>query len=202
MEREIASVCVYCGSSPGFDPAFAEAAETLGRILAENGVEVVFGGSGTGLMGHLADGALDAGGTVIGVIPAGLFEGLFQSREIAHPDLTVLHEVGSMHERKQLMAELSDGFIALPGGLGTLEELAEIATWAQLGIHDKPIVVVNTASYWSPFAAFLDHAVESGLLREENRRLFAFVSEVAEVLPTLQAHPVPPEPPILSPEET
>lgn len=201
MQRHIASVCVYCGSSSGSEPAFAEAAQKLGRVLAENEIQIVFGGSGTGLMGHLADAALAAGGTVVGVIPKGLFQGLFQ-REIAHPELSVLYEVDSMHERKQLMAELSDGFVALPGGLGTLEELAEIGTWAQLGIHNKPIVVVDTASYWRPLADFLDQAVAKGLMKEENRQLFAFVSEVEEVLPTLQTHPVLSEPEFLSLDET
>lgn len=201
MERQITSVCVYCGSSPGFDPAFAKAAEALGRVLAEAGIKIVFGGSRSGLMGLVADAALAAGGTVIGVIPKGLFQAPIHP-EVAHPALSVLHEVDSMHERKQMMAELSDGFVALPGGLGTLEELAEIATWAQLGIHTKPIVVVNTASYWRPLADFLDHAVESGLLKAENRQLFAFISDVAEVLPTLQTHRVEQEPKLLSIEET
>jgi uncharacterized protein (TIGR00730 family) len=201
MERQITSVCVYCGSSSAFNPEFAEAAETLGRVLAESGVKIVFGGSRSGLMGHLADAALDAGGTVIGVIPKGLFQGLLP-REVAHPALSVLHEVDSMHERKQMMAELSDGFVALPGGLGTLEELAEIATWAQLGIHSKPIVVLDTASYWRPLVDFLDHAVENGFLKVENRQLFAFISDVAEVLPTLQTHTVAYEPKGLSIEET
>ncbi len=201
MERQIKSVCVYCGSSSGSDPAFAEAAEALGRVLAEGGIEIVFGGSRSGLMGLLANAALAAGGTVIGVIPRGLFQGP-ADREVPHPALTVLHEVDSMHERKQMMAELSDGFVALPGGLGTLEELAETATWAQLGIHSKPIVVLDTASYWRPLVELLDHSVESGFLKEGNRQLFAFVSDVAEVLPTLQTHRTGSEPGGLSIEET
>ena len=201
MEREITSVCVYCGSYSGANPEFATAAETLGRVLAENEIRIVFGGSGTGLMGVLADAALAAGGTVVGVIPKGLFQDVFQ-REIAHPQLSALHEVDSMHERKQMMAELSDGFVALPGGLGTLEEVAEIATWAQLGIHDKPIVVLDTASYWRPLIAFLDQAVETGFLKPENREIFAFVSDVGNVLPTLKTHKPAPEPQLLSIEET
>ncbi|MPZ68282.1 MAG: TIGR00730 family Rossman fold protein [Actinobacteria bacterium] len=201
MERQITSVCVYCGSSSGSNPAFAEAAEALGRNLAEGGIKIVFGGSRSGLMGLVADAALAAGGTVTGVIPKGLFQGP-AIREAAHPALSFLHEVDSMHERKQMMAELSDGFVALPGGLGTLEELAEIATWAQLGIHSKPIVVLDTASYWRPLADFLDQAVENGLLNAESRQLFAFISEVAEVLPTLQTHAVEYEPKWLSIEET
>ena len=201
MERRITSVCVYCGSSSGSDPAFVEAAEKLGRVLADAGIKIVFGGSRTGLMGHLADAALAAGGTVIGVFPKGLFQGLL-GREVVHPALSVLHEVDSMHERKQMMTELSDGFVALPGGLGTLEELAEIATWAQLGIHSKPIVVLNTASYWRPLVDFLDRAVEEGLVKVENRHLFAFVSDVADILPTLQTQSVAYEPKLLSMEET
>jgi uncharacterized protein (TIGR00730 family) len=197
MERRIGSVCVYCGSSSGSDPEFAEAAEALGGYLAESGIDIVFGGNRSGLMGHLADAALAAGGTVIGILPQGLFD-----REVAHPNLSVLHEVGSMHERKQMMSELSDGFVALPGGLGTLEELAEIATWGQLGIHDKPIVVLNTASYWSPLVDFLDHAVATGFLKEENRDLFAFVSDVAKVIPTLRTHRVAYKPQSLSMDET
>jgi uncharacterized protein (TIGR00730 family) len=197
MERRITSVCVYCGSSSGSDPAFVEAAETLGRVLAEAGIKIVFGGSRTGLMGRLADAALAAGGTVIGVFPKGLF-----GSDVVHSALSVLHEVDSMHERKQMMTELSDGFVALPGGLGTLEELAEIATWAQLGIHSKPIIVLNTASYWRPLVDFLDRAVEKGLLSVENRQLFDFVSDVADILPTLHTQSVAYKPKLLSMEET
>ena len=131
---DIASVCVFCGSSTPQDTRYREAARALGTLVASKGISLVYGGGRIGMMGALADAALAAGGRVVGVIPTGLF-----SREVAHTELTELHEVGSMHERKQLMADLSDGFIALPGGIGTLEELFETFTWLQLGFHDKPV---------------------------------------------------------------
>ena len=157
-------ICVYAGSNPGADPAFAEAAADLARLLAERGIGVVYGGAHKGLMGILADTALAAGGEVIGVIPQQLFD-----REIAHTGLTEQHVVGSMHERKAKMAELADAFIALPGGAGTLEELIEIYTWSQLGLHDKPMGVLNVNGYYDGLAALLDHAVEEGFLREQHR---------------------------------
>ena len=157
-------VCVYAGSSAGRDPAYAEAAAELGRTLAGRGIGVVYGGAHVGLMGIVADTALAHGGEVIGVIPGDLVR-----REIAHQGLTELREVGSMHERKALMAELSDAFVALPGGAGTLEELIEVYTWSQLGLHDKPMGVLNVAGYYDGLAALLDHAVQEGFLREQHR---------------------------------
>jgi uncharacterized protein (TIGR00730 family) len=158
------SVCVYCGSNPGSDPVYAEAAQELARTLAERGLRVVYGGAHVGLMGLIADTALAAGAEVVGVIPKVLVEW-----EVAHTGLTELHVVDDMHERKAKMAELADAFVALPGGIGTLEELVEIYTWSYLGIHDKPFAVLNTAGYYDGFTAFLDHAVGQGFLRSEVR---------------------------------
>ena len=157
-------ICVYAGSNPGANPAYAEAAADLARLLAQRGIGIVYGGAHRGLMGILADTALEAGGEVIGVMPQALVD-----REIAHTGLTELHVVASMHERKALMAELADGFIALPGGAGTLEELIEIYTWSQLGLHDKPMGVLNVDGYYDALAALLDHALHEGFLREEHR---------------------------------
>lgn len=161
-------VCVYCGSSEGNDPVFGDAAANLGACLAGQGIGVVYGGAAIGMMGRLADAALAAGGEVIGVIPDGLM-----MREVGHQGLTECHTVATMHERKALMASLADGFIALPGGLGTLEELFEMLTWAQLGYHDKPIVALNAGSYFSPLLDFLDHAVTSGFIDPAYRALLA-----------------------------
>ncbi len=177
---EFSRICVYCGSSTGTGPDFADAAWSLGELLARNGITVVYGGAAVGLMGVLADAALAAGGQVIGVIPRHLI-----SHEIAHPGLTELVEVGSMHERKQAMYELADAFVALPGGLGTLEELTEIATWAQLGLHRKPIATLDAGGYWVAFHAFLREAADRGFVKEENLRLITNVRAVSELLPAL-----------------
>ena len=160
------SICVFTGSSPGAQPAYAEAAEALGRTLAERGLELVYGGAQVGLMGTLADAALASGGRVVGVLPEALV-----SKEIAHTGLSKLHVVSSMHERKALMAELSDGFVALPGGLGTLEELAEVLTWAQLGLHAKPCGLLDVAGYYTGLLSFLDHAVTERFVHPEHRSL-------------------------------
>jgi uncharacterized protein (TIGR00730 family) len=157
-------ICVYAGSNPGVNSAYAEATADLARLLARRGIGVVYGGAHRGLMGILADTALEAGGEVIGVIPQALVD-----REIAHTGLTELHVVASMHERKALMAELADGFVALPGGAGTLEELIEVYTWSQLGLHDKPMGVLNVDGYYDGLAALLDHALHEGFLRAEHR---------------------------------
>lgn len=193
----IRSLCVYCGSSPGLDPRHAQVARDLGTLLGKEGIELVYGGGAVGLMGTLADAALAAGGRVVGVLPRGLF-----SRELAHPGLTELHEVASMHERKQLMFDLSDGFAALAGGLGTLEELAEVATWAQLGIHDRPIAVVDEGGYWQPFAAFLDRAVAEGFLKPASRHRLLWVERVEDLLAALAAYEPLPAEADLTPEET
>ncbi len=155
-------------------------AESLGRTLADRRIGLVYGGGRVGLMGVVADAALTAGGQVFGVIPVGLF-----SREVAHGQLTKLYEVSSMHERKKLMYDLADGFIALPGGLGTLEELAEVATWAQLGLHQKPVVLLDVDGFWSPLVAQLDQMVDYGLLKPANRSLIASATDVAQALELL-----------------
>ncbi len=183
---DVRAVCVFCGSSGGSDPAFAACARAVGRLLAEQGLMLVYGGGAAGLMGSLADAALDAGGDVVGVIPRGLF-----GREIAHPRLTTRIDVASMHERKQKMFELADAFVALPGGLGTLEELTEMATWAQLGLHDKPIVTVDVLGYWEPFHAFLRSAASSGFVKDDNLALIANIAGPGDLIAALRsaAHP-------------
>ncbi len=154
-------VCVYCGSSPGADPVHRAAAEALGALLAARGIGLVYGGGNVGLMGIIADAALRAGGEVIGVIPTALMD-----KELGHTGVTKLHVVASMHERKQLMADLSDGFIALPGGIGTLEELFEIFTWLQLGFHDKPVGLLNVAGFYDHLLVFLRYATAEKFMRD------------------------------------
>ncbi len=165
-------ICVFCGSSSGGDARYADAARRMGRTLARRRIGLVYGGGGTGLMTEVADAALAAGGEVVGVIPRAL-----QLRELAHDGLTELHVVGSMHERKAKMAALADGFAALPGGMGTLEEFAEILTWAQLGLHQKPCGLLDVAGYYRPLVAFFDHAEAEGFLRPEHRALVLVADE-------------------------
>lgn len=193
----LSRICVYCGSSAGSGPEYAQAAQALGGLLARNGLTLVYGGAEVGLMGLVADAALAAGGRVVGVIPRDLVD-----REIAHPNLTELVEVGSMHDRKLRMFELADAFVALPGGLGTLEELTEMATWAQLGIHRKPIVTLDVNGYWQPFHAFLREAVRHGFMKQENLDLIGSVGTVREVLPALRSYAPPRVGKWLDPEET
>jgi uncharacterized protein (TIGR00730 family) len=159
-------VCVFCGSSPGARPAYGEATAELARVLVAEGLELVYGGADVGLMGMLADTVLAEGGEAIGVIPRALVD-----KEIAHNGLSDLRVVGSMHERKAVMADLSDAFVALPGGLGTLEELLEIYTWAQLGMHQKPCALLDVDGYYAGVGEFLSHAVEERFLREEHRAM-------------------------------
>ena len=159
-------ICVFCGSSLGAKPAYRKAAEALGREIAERGVGLVYGGASVGLMGVVADASLAAGGEVIGVLPEALAE-----LEIAHDGLTELRIVASMHERKKQMADLSDAFIALPGGIGTLEEAFEIWTWSQLSIHQKPIGLLNVADYYGGLSAFLDHVVDEGFVKPVHREI-------------------------------
>jgi len=170
-------VCVFAGSSVGGRPAYAEAAQRLAEALVGRGLGIVYGGGSVGLMGVLADAALAAGGEVIGVIP-----GPLASRELAHAGLTRMHVVPSMHERKALMASLVDGFIALPGGLGTFEETLEILTWSHLGIHRKPIGVLNVEGYFDGLRRFLDHAVAEGFVRRDSVGLLRFVDAPAALL--------------------
>ncbi len=182
----IGSICIYCGSSLGHDSRFREGAATLGRLIAEAGVELIYGGGNIGLMGIAADAALAAGGRVTGVIPHDL-----KRAELAHQGLHELIVVKSMHDRKRIMFERSDAFVALPGGFGTLEETFEIITWKQIGLHDKPIVLVDNDGYWKPLGALLDHVIAEGFARPEARTLFTVVESAGAVLPALAALPEP-----------
>jgi uncharacterized protein (TIGR00730 family) len=177
---DLRAVCVFCGSSTPPDPRYRDAARGLGALIAQRGIGLVYGGGSVGLMGELADAALAGGGRVTGVIPVGLF-----AREIGHTGLTELRETGSMHERKQLMYDLSDAFIALPGGLGTLEELAEVTTWSQLGLHRKPIVLLDVDAFWEPLVTQLDRMVSIGLLKQVNRDLVRRARSPEEALSVL-----------------
>jgi uncharacterized protein (TIGR00730 family) len=173
----LSSVCVFCGSNGGADPAYLEAAAEAGRGLAERGLRLVFGGGKVGMMGAIADGALEAGGDVVGVIPRQIFD-----LEIGHEGVGDLRVVGSMHERKALMAELADAFVALPGGIGTFEELFEVFTWAQLGLHRKPLGLLDVAGYYAPLEAMLDHAVQQRFLRAETRAMLVRDDTLAALL--------------------
>lgn len=179
-------ICVFCGSSTGNDPAHAAAAEHLGRALAGHRVGLVYGGGGIGLMGTVADAALAAGGEVIGVIPRGLWE-----LEVGHKRLSALHIVDSMHERKAMMAELSDGFIVLPGGIGTMEEFFEVWTWAQLKLHHKPVGLLNVAGYFDPLLGFLDSMVAKGFLHPDHRAMPAVEDDAERLLRALHAYEPP-----------
>jgi uncharacterized protein (TIGR00730 family) len=181
------AVCVFCGSSPGGRPEYRDAAEALARLLTGQGIHIVYGGARVGSMGALADAALAAGGEVTGVIPAHL-----AGVEIAHAGLTSLHVVSSMHERKALMAQLSDAFIALPGGLGTLEEFAEITTWAQLGLHAKPTGLLNVAGYFDHLLRFLDHAVTERFVKAEHRDMILADADAAKLLAAMERWQPPP----------
>jgi uncharacterized protein (TIGR00730 family) len=171
------SVCVFCGSSAGNDPRFAQTASEFGALLAKEGITLVYGGGHVGLMGILADSVLANGGKVIGVIPRALWD-----REVGHRNLTELHVVESMHERKALMASLADAFVALPGGLGTLEEVFEVWTWAQLGIHDKPVGFLDAIGFYAPLLAFLDNAVDAGFVRPQHRAMAIVEDDGATLL--------------------
>lgn len=172
----IGRICVFCGSNTGTDPAYVEAAQSLGRLFAREGIALVYGGGSVGLMGQLADAVLGSGGEVIGVIPHALW-----AREVGHRGLTDLRIVDTMHDRKAMMADLADAFIALPGGLGTLEEIFEIWTWAQLGLHQKPLGFLDVNGFFAPLMEFLDRAVRARFVREEHRAI-AMVASDAEAL--------------------
>jgi hypothetical protein len=179
-------LCIYCGSSPGARASYAEAATTCGLALAQRGIALVYGGGNVGMMGMLADAVLDAAGQVIGVIPHHLAD-----KELAHPRATTMHRVASMHERKQLMADLSDGFIAMPGGIGTLEELFETMTWLQLGLHRKPIGLLNVDGFFDAMLSFLDHMVEQRFLKAEHRDLLLVDDDIGRLLDRMAAFEAP-----------
>jgi uncharacterized protein (TIGR00730 family) len=180
--QQVQRACIFCGSSPGARPAYTEAAEDLGMLLVQNGITLVFGGATVGLMGRIADTVVSEGGEAIGVIPQALVD-----REIAHLGLTDLHVVDTMHERKQRMADLSDAFVALPGGLGTLDELFEIYTWGQLGMHRKPVGLMNVEGYFDGLVGFLEHAVAERFVREDHRDMLIVEEEPAPMLERLQS---------------
>jgi uncharacterized protein (TIGR00730 family) len=185
---ELKRVCVFCGSNAGTDPVYSRAADALGRTLARRGLGLVYGGGSVGLMGVIADGALAGGGEVIGVIPKALAR-----QEVAHEGLTKMHVVPDMHTRKAKMAELADGFIALPGGYGTLEELFEVVTWGQLGLHARPIALLNAAGYFDGLLGWIDSAVREGFIRPEHRRLLMAGTEPDALLDAMGRY----EPPVL-----
>ena len=190
----IERICVFCGSRPGEKPLYTTAAHALGEALATRGISVVYGGAGIGVMGALADGALGAGGEVIGVIPESLLV-----RELAHSEINELRVVESMHERKALMAELSDAFIVMPGGIGTLEELFEVWTWAHLRIHAKPIGLLNVGGFFDAFHDFIETIVAEGFLAPESRALLLEKNEPGKLLARIveaaaNAPPAPPSP--------
>ncbi len=180
-------LCVFCGSNPGLEPSYLAMARALGRMLAQENIALVYGGGAVGLMGAVADAALEGGGEVIGVIPQALMD-----KEIGHRGLADLRVVGSMHERKALMAELASGFIALPGGLGTFEELFEVWTWAQLGYHRKPCALLNAAGFYDRLISFLDDVVERGFVKPIHRSMLIVEDEPAALIRAIRGY----EPPV------
>ena len=183
---ELKSVCVFCGSKVGVDDRYREQAAMLGRLLADQGIRLVFGGGSVGLMGVLADAVLESGGQVTGVIPS-----MLATKELLHPDVSDMHRVNDMHSRKALMAELSDAFIALPGGYGTFEELLEIITWAQLGIHEKNIGLLNVAGFFDPLMRLIDHAIQEGFIKPKHRGLIIVEERPDALLERLVEHQMP-----------
>jgi uncharacterized protein (TIGR00730 family) len=175
-------ICIFAGSNPGVRAEYQQAVRLLGQELVERGLGIVYGGASIGLMGIIADEMLARGGEVIGVLPKGLFV-----REVAHANLSELHEVGSMHERKALMADLADGFIALPGGYGTFDELFEITTWAQIGIHNRPIGLLNIAGYFTPLLALVTHAMTEGFISQKHSQLLLSKDTPGELLDAFAA---------------
>ena len=184
--RRLSAVCVFCGSSAGVDGVYVDAARDLGRLLARRGVTLVYGGARVGGMGAMADSALDDGGRVVGVMPRPLW-----SREVGHTGLTELLVVDTMHERKALMAERSDAFVALPGGAGTLEELFEMWTWAQLGIHTKPVALLNVGGFFDPLLAMVEHLVTQGFVRPAHRAMLVVEEQPDRLLARLAAYEAP-----------
>ncbi len=181
-------ICVFCGSNAGHDPLYRAAAEELGRLLAERQIELVYGGGNVGLMGALADACLAAGGTVVGVIPEALLRKEVAGRHVDHRALTRLEVVDSMHTRKARMAELADGFVALPGGFGTFEEFCEVLTWGQLGFHVKPMGLLNVNGFYDPLLALFERAVAEGFLREQNRAMALAADDITSLLAAMAAY--------------
>lgn len=180
---KLRALCVYCGSSPGLLPEYREAAANAGRMLAEQGIHLIYGGGRSGLMGEIADSVLAAGGQVTGVITRHLSD-----KEIAHPGVSELRVVESMHERKKLMSDLADGFVALPGGIGTFEEILEVFTWTQLGLHPKPCGLLNVAGFYTPLAAFLEHAVEQRFIRAEHHASLLLDEDFGSLLRRMETY--------------
>ena len=181
---EIQNVCVYCGSSSNVDDAYKEAATQLGALIAKENWGVVYGGGRVGLMGLVADSALGAGGDVVGIIPEHIEE-----REVQHEELTELHVVDTMHVRKQMMVDRSQAFVILPGGLGTLDELFELMTWKQLGLHDKPIIIVNMNGYWKDMLSAVKNIANQGFMRDDDLNLFVEVQDVKDVVEAIKNAP-------------
>ena len=186
-DRRVNRICVFCGTNPGTRPEYGAAARELGQLLAQQEIELVYGGASVGIMGELADSVQEHGGHVTGIIPQQLME-----KEAAHTGIRNLIVVASMHQRKSQMADMSDGFVALPGGIGTLEGFFEILTWAQLGIHSKPSGILNVAGYFDELTRFLDHAVEEGFLTEAHREAIIMEADPRRLLEQMQAY-TPPE---------
>ncbi len=197
MPRTLRAVCVFCGSRVGRDARYADAARAFGQCLSGRGMTLVYGGGQVGLMGVLADAVLEAGGRVVGVIPKPL-----ATHELLHPRATEMHVVPGMHARKAKMAELSDAFVALPGGYGTFEELFEVITWAQLGIHAKPVGILNVGGFFDPLVALVDRAVEQDFIKPKNRELLVVHEAPGELLQRLIVHTLPPARQWIAPEET
>lgn len=197
MSISITRLCVYCASNDGAHPAYADAARHLGRTLAERGIHLVYGGGRTGLMGAIADAALAAGGEVTGVMPHALVE-----REVAHTGLTALHVVDSMHTRKAMLADMADAFVALPGGIGTLEEFFETWTWAQLGVHRKPVGLLDVQGFWQPLVSLIEHLTTEQFLRGTPRDWLVVRDDVNAMLDALHAFDAPAVRRWLKPGET
>ncbi len=184
-KNKMKRICINCGSSPGIDPFYLDAARKLGQGLAANNIELVYGGADVGLMGEVADTVMNAGGIAIGVIPKSF------AHKVSHQGLTKLHVVDSMHERKKMMFDLSDGFIALPGGFGTLEELTELLTWTQLGLHKKPCGLINVGGYYNSLLSFFDNAVAKGFMKKEHREMLLVTNNVDEMFAYFQSYNAP-----------
>ena len=190
-------VCVFCGSKVGHISLYRDAAQALGKLLVERGLGLVYGGGSVGLMGVIADAVLAAGGEVIGVIPE-----MLATKELLHTGVQQMHRMASMHARKAKMAELSDAFIAMPGGYGTFEELLEMITWSQLGIHRKPVGLLNVAGYYNPLVQFVDHAIAEGFIKAKHRELIVVADEPGALLDVILKHRPPSEPKFMSIKQT